>query len=75
MPEFFVRALPASAGLALDDLATVLERESSRRAMDAVTHLRSAARAAYPEQDLPRAREHFDAALTVLRDMWPDEGF
>ena len=62
----FTRRLPASLARALDSLTEGLKRERGWDPAVALPSLALASRAAFPGEDFPAAREHFDAALAEI---------
>lgn len=66
--QWFAQALPVALAEALDALADGLDAESSgdQSRGAAALHLRIAARLAFHDGDLERARIHFNAALAAI---------
>lgn len=58
--------LPASLAIALDDVVDALGRHAGSKREAAIENLKAASRAAFPAQDIPLARRHYDVALTEM---------
>jgi hypothetical protein len=66
--------LPASLAIALDDVADTLGRHPVRDREAVIENLKAASRAAFPGQDIPLAREHYDVALAEMGLRLPRDG-
>jgi hypothetical protein len=58
--------LPAALAIALDEAVDVLKRQPGWDQGIAIKNLNAAAKAAFPQRDIPLAREHYYAALAAM---------
>ena len=64
--RYFSLHLPASLAIALDDVVDALGRHPGSKRKAVIENLKAASRAAFPAQDIPLARQHYDVALAEM---------
>lgn len=64
--RYFNLHLPASLAIALDNVVDALGRHPGSTRETAIVNLKAASRAAFPAQDIPLARQHYNVALTEM---------